>query len=158
MKFDVKKELKNMFLIENSSTETTNLKKFTKSLKKLDKANHFPAKSVPVFANSIDGKKCLCINIYDIFRYATADSRDEDLDIAKYFEDICKQNSIDNYTDYDFVVTIPQAQIKFVKESAEEENSNYTKMPTKLGELDRFINYLKYDCINKGIQVAEEEN
>lgn len=156
MDFDIKKELQNMFLVENTSVDSNEVKEFTESLVTLDRRNRIEAEQIPVFENSINGKKCLCINLYDIFRYATANSRDEDLDIAKCFDSICAQNNIEDRSEYDYVVTIPKAQVHFIKEAAETKN-DYTKMPTKLGELDRFMKYLKYDCINKGLQLASEK-
>ena len=44
-----------------------------------------------------------------------------------------------------------------LKVTPQESKNDYTKMPTKLGELDRFMKYLKYDCINKGLQLAAEK-
>lgn len=160
MIFNAKKELENMFLVESHVSEDTKaLKEFSDSIKLLDNPIKFTGKMVPVFENSVDGKKALVINLYDIFRYATSNSRDEDLSIADCFERICADNEIDNTDEYVFAVSIPEGQVKFIKESSDafSGDGDYTKMPTKLGELGRFMKYLKQDCINKGIQLVKEK-
>ena len=66
MNFDIKKELQNMFLVENTSVDSNEVKEFTEALVTLDRRNRIEAEQIPVFENSVNGKKCLCINLYDI--------------------------------------------------------------------------------------------
>lgn len=163
MIFDVKKELENMFLVESHVSENAKeLKEFSESIKQVENPIRFTGKMVPVFENSVDGKKALVINLYDIFRYATSNAADEDLSIADCFDRICADNEIENTDEYVYAVSIPDGQVKFVKECCDAfctcgECGEYTKMPTKPGELGRFMKYLKQDCINKGIQLVKEK-
>ena len=53
MDFDIKKELQNMFLVENTSVDSNEVKEFTESLATLDRKNRIEAEQIPVFENSI---------------------------------------------------------------------------------------------------------
>lgn len=157
MNFDIKKELQNMFIVESTiNKQAHEMMEFSSLIKDLDSPIKFTAQMVPVFENKVDGKKALVINLYDIFRFANSCERSEDLSLSDCFKKICDGNDIVNTDEYVFAVSIPDAQVRFVKEAAEADG-NYTKMPTKLGELGRFMKYLKQDCINKGIVLVKEK-